>query len=345
MVGNMRSRRSRLWIVALFAVSTSMVVAGCSSSSTPTAATTTLPSTTTTTSATPTPTPTPTPSPLTGGPVLAVKIDHTTASYPRIGLSKADVIYVEPVEGGLTRMLAIFSSHMPDKVGPVRSARESDVDLLANYGKVAFAYSGGSAYTLQKIARGAQVNVSNDASSVGYYRDRSRYAPYNVIGVTATLLKRAGGSVPPKDPGFRFFDAPAGGTAGTKLATSWPANRMSFSWVPASHGYSVVSDGRTEKDALYGNAPVIAKNIVVQYVTMTLSQNRDVRGARTPVETVIGTGKAMFLRDGKVWQGTWSRSSAAAPTTFTTSAGDQMTFAPGQIWVLLVPNGQKASAS
>ncbi len=299
-----------------------------------------------TTTATPTPTPTPTPTlaGLTGGPVLAVKIDHTTASYPRIGLSRADVVYVEPVEGGLTRLLAIFSSSMPAKVGPVRSARESDVDLLANYGRVAFAFSGGSSYTLRRIVRGKQVNLSNDASTRGFNRDYSRPSPYNVIGTTATLLARAGGSVKPKDPGFRYGDPPAGGSKGTRLKTSWRSARMEFAYSAKYGKYTVTSDGRLEKDALYGNKNVLTRNILVQYVTTTQSGNRDVNGAPTPLEKVIGKGKATLMRGGKTWRGTWSRPSSTSPTTFTVG-GQTMTFAPGQTWVLLVPTTQAVRIS
>ena len=157
----------------------------------------------TTTTVTPTPTPTG-PSPLVGGPVLAVKIDNTSAARPRIGLDKADVVYVEPVEGGLTRLLAVFSRTMPAEVGPVRSGRESDVDLVANYGKVALAFSGSSSYTARILNRGAQVNLSFDQSRRGYRRDSSRPAPYNVIGDPKELLARAGGSVKPKDIGRSY---------------------------------------------------------------------------------------------------------------------------------------------
>ena len=59
------------------------------------------------------------------GPVLAVKIDNTSPARPRIGVDAADIVYVEPVEAGLTRLLAIYASTLPPEVGPVRSARES----------------------------------------------------------------------------------------------------------------------------------------------------------------------------------------------------------------------------
>lgn len=96
-------------------------------------------------------------------PVLAVKIDNTSSARPRVGLDSADIVYVEPVEAGLTRLMAIYASAKPAEVGPIRSARESDVAVLANYGRVAFAYSGASTITAATLAGGRQVNVSMDS--------------------------------------------------------------------------------------------------------------------------------------------------------------------------------------
>ena len=76
------------------------------------------------------------------GPVLVVKLDNTRNSEPHEGLEDADVVYLEQVEGGLTRYAAVFSTRIPTSIGPIRSARISDIDLFAQYGKVAFAYSG-----------------------------------------------------------------------------------------------------------------------------------------------------------------------------------------------------------
>jgi hypothetical protein len=273
--------------------------------------------------------------------VLAVKIDNTPAAHPRIGLDQADVVYVEPVEGGLTRLLVVFSRHLPPEVGPVRSGRESDVELLANYGPVALAFSGSSRYTAQYLQRGAQVNLSFDQNPRGYHRDHSRPAPYNVIGNTKELLARAGGSVPPRDVGFRYGAALPGGSPGTSVTTAWPSSRIALVWSPARKQYLVTTDrspDRSPRGVQYG-----ASTVVVQYVPTHASGNRDVNGMPTPVVQLDGTGTAVVLRDGKAWNATWSRQSPTAPTVFT-SGGQRVTFAPtGPVWVLLVPTGQKVT--
>ena len=127
------------------------------------------------------------------GPVLVVKIDDTRYARPQIGLEFADVVYIEQVEGGLTRLAAVFSSTIPPRIGPVRSARISDIEILAQYGKVGFAYSGAQ----QKLT--AVINASNlfnmSAEKFGYwepyFRDNSRYAPVNLYINPNTLLEKA----------------------------------------------------------------------------------------------------------------------------------------------------------
>ena len=268
-----------------------------------------------------------------------MKIDNTAASRPRVGLNQADVVYVEPVEGGLTRLLAIFSTTQPGEVGPVRSARESDVALLANYGPVAFAFSGASAVTLPILAGGHQVNLSNDASHEGYRRDGGRRAPYNVIGSPSALLARAGGSRVPADAGLRFGPASPGGVPATHVATRWPASGVELSWDPGRQRYLVTTDGKPDVDA--DGTQHGAATVIVQVVSSHLSQNRDVNGVQTPVVDVVGQGAATVVRDGRAWSGIWSRPTTDAPTSLTAD-GQTLALAPGPVWVLLVPQGQAA---
>ena len=351
----MAGRGAALEVLAILVVAM-LVLAGCAGSptalGTPTAgaspagalsSTVTPPSTTTLTSPPAPMTPTvaaptgATLTPLTGGPVLAVKVDNTGGSRPRVGLNQADVVYVEPVEGGLTRLLAIFSNAQAAQVGPVRSARESDVALLANYGAVAFAFSGGSAGTLALVGKGAQKNLAFDASRQGFRRDGGRPAPYDVIASPSVLLARAGGSAPPADVGFRFGPVSAGGVAGTRVLTRWPAAGIEMVWDPARGRYLVTTDGRPDIDA--DGVQHGAATVIVQMVSSHLSQNRDVNGAQTPVVDVVGQGPVTVLRDGQAWSGQWSRPTAAAPTSFAAN-GVAVAMAPGPVWVLLVPQGQ-----
>lgn len=296
---------------------------------------------------TPTPTPTPTPSPsasaLPAERVVAVKIENTPAAYPRVGHARAAVIYIEPVEAGLTRLLGIFIGDLPKEVGPVRSARESDVDLLANWGKgIPFAFSGASSFTNRVLATGSQKNLPH-GSAPGYWRAKGRSAPHNLMVDLNQIAKAAGRDVIAQDVGLHFGEAIAGGKAATTAVASWPSAKVTAVYDAAAGVYRLTIDGRKEVDASTGK-PLGPPTIIVQHVISKPSGNRDFLGNVTPIETLTGKGKATFLRNGKVWTGTWARSAAGTPTRFAVGTQEFLA-APGQVWVFLLPTTRQLTVS
>src|SRR5947208_13595203 len=130
-----------------------------------------------------------------GDAVLAVKIDNVAAARPQTGLSAADTIYVEPVEGGLTRLLTIFrGGRLPEVIGPVRSARRTDIELLAQYGRPVLAYSGTAPEAPPALRGSGMINASPAEQPGAYYRDGGRGAPHNLFLRPHNLP--AGGSHP-----------------------------------------------------------------------------------------------------------------------------------------------------
>jgi hypothetical protein len=228
---------------------------------------------------------------------------------------------------------------MPKEVGPVRSARESDLAILGNYGPIAFAYSGASSYTNRLLDKGEQVNLSYADSSEGYRREKSRPAPYNVVGDPAALLERAKGSARPTDPGFEYGPEPEGGAPATTVTVRWPATQVAFAWDAGRKEYLLSTDGKPDVDPQGKQHG--AATVVVQVVRTTPSKNKDVTGAATPVVQLTGEGKVTVLRGGKAWQGTWSRDDLPGPTAFRAGGDATLTMAPeGSLWVLLVAPGQ-----
>ena len=161
------------------------------------------------------------------GPILVVKIDDTPAAHPQAGLEDADIVYIEQVEGGLTRLAAVFSSKIPDVVGPVRSARISDIELLEQFGRVAFAYSGAQSKLLPVIA---QANLENlGAQRQGrdiYTNDPARLAPTAMMLQAKTLMDKVatqGSSIAiSKNMGWNFGDTRS------LLANSFSTGNKSF---------------------------------------------------------------------------------------------------------------------
>jgi hypothetical protein len=277
-------------------------------------------------------------SPFTGEPVrslhrvLAVKIDNIVNARPQTGLTHADLVYVLPVEGGLSRFLAVFSSDYPRVIGPVRSAREDDLALLRQFGRPAFAYSGATATLLPYIARTAKIVNLYSGTTRGYYRDTRRIAPYNLYARPQQLMRQARGASTARDIGFRFGPPPPGGTPTRTAAVSYPAAAFGFTWSPGTGRWLVSMDGTPAVTT--GGGRLSPATVVIQHTTVRTSRFLEY-GKPPPYAQSTGSGTALVLRDGKAWTTHWSRPNANGGTTFTTTSGTQMTFAPGQVWIIL----------
>jgi hypothetical protein len=277
-------------------------------------------------------------SPFTGEPVpslnqvLAVKIDNIVNARPQTGLTHADIVYVLPVEGGLSRFLAIFSSGYPRVIGPVRSAREDDLELLRQFGRPAFAYSGATATLLPYIHRTARIVDLYDGIASGYFRDNSRIAPYNLYAHTRQLLRQAHRASMAHDIGFRFGPPPPGGKATQSASVSYPAASFRFTWSAEKGRWLVSMDGRPAVTTDGGR--LSPATVVIQHTTVRTSRFLEY-GKPPPYAESAGSGTALVLRDGKAWTTHWSRPNANGGTTFTAASGQRMTFAPGQVWVVL----------
>ena len=277
-----------------------------------------------------------------GKPVIMVKIDNVSRARPHTNISKADIVYVEQVEGGLTRIAALYNSSFPTKVGPVRSARISDLEILEQFDKPGFAYSGANKALLKTIAKAPLVRLGPGLNGVKYSRDKSRRIPHNLMLDLSATVKKAKGIGAVKDIGLTFSQTPpAGGKKTTTFKAQWPASSVSGKW--NGKGWAISLDNRAQKDKATGKA-VVAQTVVVQLITQTLSGQGDKFGGRTPKIKTVGSGKAFILRDGQRYDAQWSRPTGASGTSFTIN-GEVVPFDVGQAWFLLVPNNSKGKYS
>ena len=265
------------------------------------------------------------------GPVLAVKIDNLAPARPQTGLSSADIVYVLPVEGGLSRFLAVYSSHFPPVIGPVRSAREDDLELLRQFGRPAFAYSGAQPQLLPVVAKARTVDLY-DGRVGGYFRDPHRVAPHNLYAHTSRLLAEAPGASKAHDIGFRFGPAPSGGRTAMSFAVSYPAAKFTFRWSANDGRWLVWMDGAPARATEGGQLG--APTVVIQYTKVRTSRFLEA-GVRPPYAESTGAGTGVVMRGGQAYPIRWSRPDADGATTFTNTSGQIMTFARGPIWVVL----------
>ncbi|MFA7324951.1 MAG: DUF3048 domain-containing protein, partial [Candidatus Nanopelagicales bacterium] len=281
-------------------------------------------------------------SPLTGlpesapTPVLIVKMDNTRNAQPHAGLKDADVVYLEEVEYGITRIAAVFSGIIPTRIGPTRSARITDIDLTAQYGDPAFAFSGVQRKMWPAINDSTVVDVSPNKHAASYFRDHDRRAPYNLFLDGAKALAFGSGVSLDKDLGWTFSaQSPAGGVANTGATMKWSEASAEFTYDSTSGLYKVGLNG-VPAGAEEDSKGQSAATVIIQNVTQKASKYFDKGGGNTPHAETIGSGTAIVLRDGQSYQVTWSRPTASAGTTFTMADGSPMAFKPGQQWIVLL---------
>ncbi|KPH99004.1 Protein of unknown function DUF3048 [Actinobacteria bacterium OK074] len=265
------------------------------------------------------------------GPVLAVKIDNVAAARPQTGIDAADIVYAEQVEGGLSRLMAVFATKLPKAVGPVRSARESDLELLRQFDDPTLAFSGAQRKLLPLIADAPLREASPTQDGGAYYRGTTKAAPHNLYLRPKQLVHSAPGAAA-LTTGFRYGAAPAGGTPESTRTVRYPAARFTFNW-SAERGRWLVSMDGTPTVTTDG-ARVAPATVVVQYVKVSKSRYHDVLGNNSPYTQTVGSGRAQVLRDGREFDVKWQRSSAAGGTSFTLADGTPVNFAKGQVWVV-----------
>ena len=299
----------------------------------------------------PTPTPTPEPPPvcpLTGKDIprgmdveraaVAVKVENSSAARPQSGLEDAEVVYEEIVEGGITRFMAVYHCTDSGKVGPVRSARFDDAKIARPYTRV-LAFSGGNSIVERELDDQNMIALQeNDAGPSLYRVPAGVLELHNLFADTKRLrklpaVKKAKG---PRDDLFTFGPVPAAAKKARRVELHFTAsNTIEYRWKKGAwHRYEA---GAPFISATAGQIAV--PNVLIQEVKVQNSPKiTDSAGNPSPDITLQGKGKALLFRDGKVVAGRWKISREGKPARFVTKDGEPFVFAPGPIWIELVPS-------
>jgi hypothetical protein len=196
--------------------------------------------------------------------VIAVKIDDTAGARPQVGLNKADIVYIAQVEGGLTRLIAVFNFRLPSRVGPVRSTRNDDPQLVQQYGPIIYVASGGDRIEYRPLDRSDLHAVINDRGGPGFSRDQNRPAPLNLFSNLATVAKKVKGPTA-RSIGLHWSTKvtnPSG--AGTVVNTRVGGTPVLFRWNRSTHRYVRYYSGHV--DHVASGQPISTPNVIVQFV-------------------------------------------------------------------------------
>jgi hypothetical protein len=263
-------------------------------------------------------------------PAVVVKIPNDPNARPHTGIERADVVYEQETEGGVTRFAAVFQSDHPDVVGNVRSGRAVDVHLVAPYRGV-MVYSGARASVQAEIDAAGLTRVTEGGP--GFYRDGSRRAPHNLY----SRLPEAAASrdaAPAAAAPWRFDAQPPEGGRAVTGRVSVPVSRSAIA------GWDYDEDAGLFRrlqngvpHTVTGDGAIGAANVVVLDVPVT---GRDSHGA--PVYVPQGSGDALLLRDGRAFDVGWSKASRDEQLDLVDGADEAM-LAPGPTWVVLTYDG------
>ena len=257
--------------------------------------------------------------------VIAVKVENIAAARPQVGLSQADITFIQEVEAAQTRLIAVYHSRFPKRLGPIRSARSTDVQLLPLFGKPGFVYSGANSSVRRKINNASIVPILRTT------RDSRRIAPHNVFVNLAKIAKST--KLAKATPiGWTFSEtAPQGPTA---KAVKVQVGRDTFDFGYTSGRYTVRWNGSRYADGDSG-AVTKADNVVIMKVHNHPDGNRDVRGAPSVQSDTVGKGAVTIYRDGRKIEGRWKRAKVSGDLHFTDESGEPIALKPGQTWVAL----------
>jgi hypothetical protein len=275
------------------------------------------------------------------GPSIAVKIDNTGAGRPQVGIAAADMVFEELVEGGVTRYLAVFHTAIPDEVGPVRSGRPQDADLVRSLGGV-FVFSGVGNANVREIIRGTGLQLVEHDTSGGtpdgqfFFRSSRKPAPVN-LHIEASGLSESYAALAAPVQQFDFTSDPseasavASGDDAQSIRVAFSAGIESvWQWDEATATYlKFLSNGSPDTDA--DGTQISATNVVV------LTPNYfDVEGL--PSAKIAGTIESAFVfTGGKTVQGLYDASVLGDPIGLTDGDGNPLYLAPGKTFILLPP--------
>jgi len=279
---------------------------------------------------------------------IAVVINNIRAAWPQSGVASADVIYEALAEGDVTRLVVIFQSYVPEKIGPVRSARDYFVDFAFNHDAI-FVHHGSSPSGTSRIRNTGIQNLDGLAleGSV-FWRDRdypywhsnagsrrplehSSYTSYERMNTH--MEARSIRDFASDNPAYEFvFGAmqEGGGIAETVIVPFSQGYRRFFNVDPQTMWYWVENRDGPHVDAETREQVKVA-NVLIQLTTMRVIDGEGRRDVQT-----LGEGDGFLITGGRYFPVRWVKEGHAIPTRWYFGDGSPLVLSPGPTWICVV---------
>lgn len=270
-------------------------------------------------------------------PALSAKVDNHPSARPQVGLDEADIVFEELVEGGMTRYLAVWHSKLPAEIGPVRSVRPMDPEIVSPFGGV-FAYSGGQVRFIQMMEAAPVYNAIHgqpDTEST-FYRTSAKVAPHNVLVKAPELIEQhLDRSAPPK-----MFDYAASLAESTAVLEGTPLTSVntrfsgfsspSWEWDGTQNKFVRFQTNGAADSASSGNQ-LAATNVIALFVGIDVIED-------IPTTRLVSQGTGYVATGGSIIEITWIKASPESPIVLSTQSGSPVLLGIGNTWIELLPN-------
>jgi hypothetical protein len=270
-------------------------------------------------------------------PALSGKIDNHPSARPQVGLDEADIVFEELVEGGLTRYLAIWHSSLPAEIGPVRSVRPMDPEIVSPFGGV-FAYSGGQVRFIQMMQEAPVYNAIHGQPDTEdtFYRTSAKVAPHNVL-VKAPELVNQHLNLPAPERQFAYAPSVEESTAvvaGSPVTSMNPRfsgfSSPTWEW-DGTQGVFLRFQTNGAADSASSGNQIFATNVVVLQVGIDVVED-------IPTTRLVNQGKGWIATGGSILEVNWFKATPESPIILTTDDGEEVLLGVGNTWIELIPN-------
>ncbi len=267
--------------------------------------------------------------------LMALMIDNHSDARPPSGLAKAHLVFEAEVEGGITRIMGVFSSGQNiSEIGPIRSARPYFVDWARELSAL-YAHVGGSPDALVKIQQDKILDINEFFNGKYFWRDKNKDMPHNVYTSSEKLEKYLNDNSADHNRFVPWFfkdeenieQRPDSGSI--KIDYKLGMYKVEWKYDKENNDYLryVAGELYKEKD---GDA-ISAKNILIQVAKAHELDDK----LRLEMNT-IGDGKSLICMDGKCSPGTWEKKHPSDRTRFYADDGREVKFNRGMTWVQVV---------